>query len=117
MGATTTEGTGPGAVGIQRGPGAGRNSFVSLLDPHIVHHGNVTANDSGVALIFLPSSIQLPPERLTVIVSGKGFLVGKSLDSNGNVEFFIIAAADNSTMDFIVVDAVGNDFAYNIFLP
>lgn len=102
MGATSVTGVGNGAANLVRGPGNGRNSFVSTLDPHVVFSGTVAA-DGGTKTIYIPSDVKDLPENLTLLVAGKGYAVAKNLDGDGLVESFDVFGAKKQDIDFLVV--------------
>ena len=108
MGATSVTGVGQGAANLVRGPGNGRNCFVSTLDPHVVFSGTVAA---GNTLVTLPSTVKDLPENLTILLAGKSYMTGKNLDGNGLVESFDILQAKKQDCDFIVVKNPGGIFS------
>lgn len=100
MGATSVTGVGNGAASLVRGPGNGRNTFVSVLDPHVVYSGTIAAGDT---LVTLPSTVKDLPENLTILCAGKSYMTGKNLDGDGLVESFDILAAKKQDIDFVVI--------------
>lgn len=112
MGAKSVTGTGVGVAGINRGPGNNRNQFYSMVDPHVIWHGTVEFVEN-VATVYLPSNIVLPPERLTVLVAGKGWCVEKVV-TDGIVTAFTVVGSGFA--DFVVVDAANNCFCSEFYV-
>lgn len=112
----TTEGTGPGAAGPNRGPGNNRNQYVSLLDPHVIYSGKIYMT-SGTGTIVLPSHLRDVPENLTLVVAGKAFSVVKLLDVDGLVESFQIVGAKKANVDFLVIKNPSGTFGEEYFAP
>lgn len=108
MGASSVTGVGNGAANIVRGPGNGRNSFVSVLDPHVVYSGTIPAGDT---LVTLPSDVKDIPENLSLLCAGKSYMTGKNLDGDGLVESFDILAAKKQDIDFVVIKNPGGLFS------
>lgn len=107
MGASSVTGTGPGAAEVTRGPGNGRGQYSSLVDPHIVWHGTATLS-KGSATVYLPSTIQVPPTHLTILVGGFGYAVEKVV-TNDIVTAFVIEGYGEK-VDYIVIDANNSCF-------
>jgi hypothetical protein len=110
MGATSVTGRGTGDSGLTRGPENNRDQFYSVVDPHVVWHGTATleqVEDSylGVATVYLPSTIRVPPEHLAVFVGGKGWTIVKNIDSDGMMIGFTIFGYTDTKVDYIVMDA------------
>ena len=115
MGSTTTEGAGPGAAEITRGPGNNRNQFVSLLDAHIVHSGYAYPPEGSGSPAFytinVPPNLKDVPEKLTLMVAGKGFAIAKNLDANGLVESFGVVGTKKGGFDYVVIKSPGGTFS------
>ncbi len=68
MGATTSEGTGVGsAEGACKGPGNGRNQFVSAAGPHIVASG-VTITSGWKTTITFPTVLSMTPDKYVIML-------------------------------------------------
>ena len=100
MGATSVTGVGNGAANLVRGPGNGRNSFVSVLDPHMVYSGTIPSGDT---LVTLPSDVWDIPENLTLLCAGKSYMTDKNTNGDGLVVSFDIQAAKKQDIDFVVI--------------
>lgn len=115
MGSTTTEGAGPGAAEITRGPGNNRNQFVSLLDAHIVHSGYAYPPEGSGSPVFytitLPENLRDVPEKLSLLVAGKGFTVSKVLNYDGLVESFGVFGTKKGGFDYVVIKSPGGTFS------
>lgn len=106
-GATTTQGTGPGAAWNNKGPGNGRNMYVPSVNPHIVAAGTVTLA-AGAATVTFPNAltgsetgyvVMLTPEAANVAsVSSKD-------DTGGNFASFDIAGTGTDDVMWMVVKA------------
>lgn len=112
MGATSISGVGLGAAAANRGPGNGRNQFVSLLDPHVVFHGTVNS-EGGLVNVDLPDTVWDIPENLMILVTGKSTALGKNVNGDGLVTGFTIGAAKNIDFDFVVVKSPSSLFTPN----
>lgn len=120
MGSTSITGSGPGE-GISRGPANQRNQYVSLLDPHVVLAGNAVTStgggdpdSQGFRTIYMPSNLIMPATKLTVMIGGKPVLNQKILDGDGNLTAFVVwdqAVGGGYTFDYVVMDAVSDNFA------
>jgi hypothetical protein len=122
MGASSVTGTGHGDAGLTRGPNNNRGHFYSVVDPHVVWHGTATLTldreeETYTATVYLPSTINVPPEHLAVFVGGKGYTVSKLTDSDGMMYGFVIVAwgtsYPDSKVDYIVIDANNDCFCSN----
>lgn len=102
MGASSVTGTGHGDAEVTRGPGNGRDQYGSLVDPHIVWHGRKTLT-KGTALIYLPSTISVPPTHLAVFTGGTGWVQMKIVQ-NGLMTGFLVLGGEEY-IDYIVVNA------------
>jgi hypothetical protein len=114
MGATSNEGTGRGAAEPNRGPGNNRNQYVSLLDEHVVYSGYATPPEGGGNPVFytinVPSNLKDVPEKLTLMVAGKGFAIAKNLDANGLVESFGVIGTKKGGFDFVIIKSPSSNF-------
>jgi hypothetical protein len=122
MGATSNEGTGRGAAEPNRGPGNNRNQYVSLLDTHVVYSGYVTPTEGGGSPAFytinVPPNLKDVPEKLALMVAGKGFTIAKNLDANGLVESFGVVGVKKGGFDFVIIKSPSSNFIPNLaFAP
>jgi hypothetical protein len=116
MAATSVTGvSGNGSAETNRGPGNNRNQYVSLLDPHVVYSGYATPSgaEPGSPVFYtinLPSNLKDLPEKLTLMIAGKAFVITKNLDSDGLVESFGVIGTKKGGFDFVVIKSPGSSF-------
>jgi len=107
-GATTTQGTGPGAAAGQKGPGNGRNYFVPQVNPHVVAAGTV-ALVGGVATITFPNALLGSETGYVVMVTAESTnnvgISSKDDNGDGNFESFDIAGTGTDSVMWMVVKA------------
>ena len=112
MGATSVTGVGPGDAfpGI-KGPGNGRNIYVSLLTPHVVKAGSATLA-SGTATVTFSSALSGSEANYVVMVtsttSAAAFVGTKTDDSDGNFISFVITGTGTDVIMWSVISAVAD---------
>lgn len=112
MGATSTQGTGPGATwGAIKGPNNGRNIYVPLLSPHVVAAGEVTLS-GGVATVTFPEALENEASKYVVIltsrnsaVNGDAAVVTAKTDSDSKFASFAIAGTGTQVVGWAVISA------------
>jgi hypothetical protein len=109
MGASSVTGiSGPGSSeGGFRGPGNGRNEYVSLISPHVITAGVVTLS-GGVATVSFPASLSSGNANYVVILTDATALHPASVgtttnDSNGNFASFVVNGTGSDVINYIVV--------------
>jgi hypothetical protein len=115
MGATSVTGAGAGAAEPNRGPGNNRNQYVSLLDPHVVLTGK-NFTDGGNMAIVLPPDLVLPPEQLSIMVSGKAWAANKNTNGDGNIVSFTVYAPKKVAIDWVVIKDPSANFGTDVGL-
>jgi hypothetical protein len=118
MAATSVTGvSGNGSAETNRGPGNNRNQYASLLDPHVVYSGHATPTEGSGSPVFytinIPSNLRDLPEKLTLMIAGKGFAYTKNLDSNGLIESFEVIGTKKGGFDFVIIKNPSGNFIQN----
>lgn len=106
-GATTTQGTGPGAAWNNKGPGNGRNMYVPSVNPHIVAAGTATLS-GGAATVTFPNALTGSETGYVVMLTSETAnlsSVSAKTDSSGNFASFAIAGNGTDDVMWMVVKA------------
>ena len=109
-GATTTQGTGPGAAhGGIKGPGNGRNFWVPSINPHVVAAGTVTLA-SGAATVTFPNALTGSESGYVVMLTAESAnnvgISGKTDDTaSGNFESFDVTGTSTDDVMWMVIKA------------
>ena len=110
MGAYSVTGiSGPGSSeGKNRGPGNGRNEYVSLISPHVVAAGSVTLA-SGVFTLTLPTPLTGGYAKYIVMLTDVGTgnngvsVSALTNDGNGNFASFVINGTSTDVVNYAIV--------------
>ena len=106
-GATTTQGTGPGAAWNNKGPGNGRNMYVPSVNPHIVAAGTAVLS-GGTATVTFPNALTGSETGYVVMLTpeaGNLAYVSAKTDSSGNFASFTITGNTTNHVMWMVVKA------------
>lgn len=106
-GATTTQGTGPGAAWNNKGPGNGRNMYVPSVNPHIVAAGTATLS-AGVATVTFPNALTGSETGYIVMLTSEtsnSAYVSAKTDSSSNFASFTITGTGTDDIMWMVAKA------------
>ena len=110
MGATTTQGTGPGEGIGSKGPRNNRNMYVSLFSPHIVSAGTATLTGGGACTVVFPTALPKAPANYVVLATSTGANDVRVTSITGSTTStgFVLAGTGAQVINYVVIFAGTN---------
>ena len=101
--------SGPGsAEGLNRGPGNGRNTYVSLISPHVFTAETVTVGGAGTVLVTFTDPVPGDKANYVVLLTNNTgarapWVSTKTNDTAGNFNSFTITGTASDVVSYAVV--------------
>jgi hypothetical protein len=107
MGASYVTGTRPAGVGSaeksgMKGPGNGRNQYVSLVSPHVVTVDSVSLSSATVT-VTLPQPLPLAASKYSIFTASTAHSSATGVDASGKLSSIIFIGTSTQTVNYTII--------------